>query len=107
MALTKFFDALGPERCQKITHVSADAAAWIKQVVTEKCPNAVRCAHPFHVVAWATDMLDEVRRGVWNDARKQARQNDAKRGPDRPAKDAPARPDSERVKSVKVPSVRY
>jgi transposase len=99
--LRKFFDALGPERCQKITHVSADAAAWIKQVVTEKCPNAVRCADPFHVVAWATDMLDDVRRGVWNDARNKARQNDAKRGRGRPAKDAPARPDSERAKSVR------
>ena len=27
-------------------------------------------ADPFHVVAWATDALDEVRRQVWNTARK-------------------------------------
>jgi transposase len=25
---------------------------------------------PFHVVAWATKALDEVRRGVWNELRR-------------------------------------
>jgi transposase len=68
-----FFDALGPERCDKITHVSADGAEWIGAVVDQRCPNAVRCADPFHVVKWATDALDEVRREAWNTARDQAR----------------------------------
>ena len=56
--LRGFFDALGPERSAAITHVSADAAEWIADVVTERAPGAVRCADPFHVVAWATDALD-------------------------------------------------
>jgi transposase len=64
-----FFDALGPDRCAAITHVSADGAAWIADVVAERCPNAVRCADPFHVVKWATAALDEVRREAWNAAR--------------------------------------
>lgn len=67
--LRGFFDLLGPERCAQITHVSADAAEWIAKVVTERCPNAVRCADPFHVVAWATDALDVVRREAWNTAK--------------------------------------
>lgn len=67
-----FFDALGPERCAQITHVSADGAAWIGEVVKERCPNAVRCADPFHVIKWATAALDEVRRQAWNDARGEA-----------------------------------
>lgn len=67
--LEKFFDALGEERCKLVTHVSADGADWISTVVAEKCPNAVRCADPFHVVRWATDALDEVRRQAWNEAR--------------------------------------
>jgi transposase len=67
--LRQFFDRLGPERSAQLTHVSADAAAWIAKVVTERCPNAVQCADPFHVVRWATDALDEVRRAAWNDAR--------------------------------------
>jgi len=67
--LLRFFDALGPERCAQITHVSADAADWIARAVATRCPNALRCADPFHVVAWASEALDEVRRQVWNDAR--------------------------------------
>jgi transposase len=67
--LNQFFDALGAERCAQITHVSADGADWIADVVDERCPNAIRGADPFHVVAWATDALDQVRRDVWNTAR--------------------------------------
>ena len=67
--LETFFDALGEERSAQITHVSADGADWISTVVAERCPNAVRCADPFHVVRWATDALDEVRRQAWNEAR--------------------------------------
>ena len=51
--LRTFFDALeasGEGRCAEITHVSADGASWIAQVVAERCSNAVRCADPFHVV---------------------------------------------------------
>jgi len=69
VTLAAFFDALGPERCAQITHVSADGADWISVVVADRCPNAVRCADPFHVVRWATDALDEVRRQAWNTAR--------------------------------------
>ena len=67
--LRRFFDQLGIERAGQITHVSADAAEWIATVVAERCPNAIRCADAFHVVAWATDALDEVRRQAWNEAR--------------------------------------
>ena len=68
-ALAGFFDALGEARCAQITHVSADSAEWIGRVVRSRCPDAVLCADPFHVVSWATDALDEVRREVWNQAR--------------------------------------
>jgi transposase len=67
--LRRFFDALGVERAAQITHVSADAAEWIANVVAERCPHALVCADAFHVVAWATDALDEVRRQAWNEAR--------------------------------------
>jgi transposase len=67
--LGRFFDALGEQRCAQITHVSADGAEWISKVVDTRCPNAVRGADPFHVVAWATEALDQVRRDVWNTSR--------------------------------------
>ena len=64
-----FFDELGTARCEQIALISADAAEWISAVAEVRCPNALRCMDPFHVVAWATDALDEVRRQVWNAAR--------------------------------------
>jgi transposase len=67
--LRRFFDALGEHRSAQVTHVSADAADWIADVVAERCPNAIRCADPFHVVSWATKALDEERRQAWNQAR--------------------------------------
>ena len=39
-------------------------------VVTERCPDAVRCADAFHVIKWASSALDEVRRQAWNEARR-------------------------------------
>lgn len=65
----RFFTALGPVRCAQITHVSADGAGWISAIVAKRCPQAARCADPFHVVGWATAALDEVRRQAWNTAR--------------------------------------
>jgi transposase len=96
----QFFDLLGEERCKQITHVSADGADFIDTIVAQMCPNAVRVADPFHIVKWATEALDEVRREAWNDARKQARA-EPKRSRGRPPADAPPRPGSERAKALK------
>jgi transposase len=69
VTLGQFFELLGTERAAKIRLVSADAAEWIATVVAERCPNATLCADPFHMVAWATEALDEVRRQLWRDAK--------------------------------------
>ena len=74
-ALLGFFDELGEARSKAITHVTADAGSWIEAAVAERCPGAVRCLDPFHVVQWATERLDQVRRQVWNEARKTAPTN--------------------------------
>ena len=67
--LTKFFVLVGPERAAQIRFVSADAADWIANTVTACCPNALLCADPFHMVAWATKALDDLRREHWREAR--------------------------------------
>jgi transposase len=72
--LNAFFDLLGPEGCAAVEAVTADAASWIRQVVEARCPQATLCMDPFHVVQWATDALDDVRRQVWNDARRAGQQ---------------------------------
>jgi len=66
----KFLDLLGKERCQQLQLVSCDNAARITGPVSERCPNAVICLDPFHIVKAATDAPDDVRRAVWNEARK-------------------------------------
>jgi len=65
-----FFDALGQERCKEVELVSCDMASWIAGPVAERCPDAVRCVDPFHVIQLATDALDQIRREVWNQARR-------------------------------------
>ena len=67
--LHRFFDDLGPQRTALITHVTADAAPWISNVVTARCPGAVQCADPFHVVKWANQALAIVRADAWRAAR--------------------------------------
>ena len=80
--LEKFFDRLGEDRCAEIRLVSADAAEWIKNVVGAvvgaRCKNAELCLDPFHIVQWATKALDEVRREVWNAARRDGQKAVAK-----------------------------
>jgi len=68
--LNLFFDALGKARCARLREVSADGAGWIADVVYSRCLNATLVMDNFHVVQWATDALDEVRREVWNAARR-------------------------------------
>jgi len=96
----EFFDLLGPDRCAQITHVSADGADFIANIVEQTCPAAVRVADPFHVVKWATEALDEVRRTAWSDARALAR-SEPKRSRGRPRADAPPRPGSQRATALK------
>ena len=45
-------------------------ADWITRPMAEHCPNAEVCLDAFHVVKLATDALDEIRREVWNEARR-------------------------------------
>ena len=63
-SLGRFFDDLGEQRAAQLTHVSADGAEWIHDVVAARAPKAVLCLDAFHVVAWATEALDQVRRAM-------------------------------------------
>jgi transposase len=83
-----FFDTLGPARTAALTHISADAAAFIRIVVAQRAPHAQLCADPFHVVAWAMDALDQVRRETWNQVRTRQRRGAHAVGPGRPVADA-------------------
>jgi transposase len=75
----RFLDELGEERCKQIELVSCDMAGWIAGPVADRLSRAVRCVDPFHVIALATDALDEVRREVWNEARRAGQDQLARR----------------------------
>ena len=75
--LEAFFDELG-SRAAELTHISADGAEWIHTVLAEKAPHAIRCLDAFHVVAWATAALDEVRRDTWRRLRRAGKISQAK-----------------------------
>lgn len=95
----RFFDDLGPERTALVSHVSADGADFIANVVTQRAPQAVLCADPFHVVGWANDALTRVRLDAWNDARALMRSEPAPiRGWGRRGQSLPGR---ERAKQLK------
>jgi len=76
--LNSFFDALGEQRCDKLRIVTADAAPFIAEVVAQRAKQATLCIDAFHVVKWATEALDEVRREVWNNARREGMRAHAK-----------------------------
>jgi len=63
-----FFDALG-DRAADLEFVTADGATWITDVVAQRAPDAIVCIDTFHVIGWATNALDEVRRQEWNKLR--------------------------------------
>jgi transposase len=67
--LTSFFKELTEEQRANIKHVTADGARWIADCIKDFCPNAERLIDPFHVVAWANDALDEVRKSTVRQAK--------------------------------------
>jgi transposase len=86
--LNGFFDALGPDRTAQLSHVSADGAPWLNAVISQRAPQAVLCADPFHVVRWAMEALDEVRRQAWNETRQRGRRGRPAKGESKRLKDS-------------------
>jgi transposase len=70
MTVEKFLDLVGEERCAQLEPVSCDMAEWITRPIAERCPRATVCLDPFHIIKLSTDALDDVRREVWNQARR-------------------------------------
>lgn len=83
--LDLFLGELTREQRRGIEVVTADGARWIKALVKRRCPNARWVMDPFHVVQWANDALDDVRREEWQVAKRAAREA-------APRRDRPGRP---------------
>ena len=75
MVLDTFFQSLTEEERAKIEVVSGDGAKWISEAVEFWCrPDVLRCTDPFHVVSWATEALDKIRREAWQEANKEVKE---------------------------------
>jgi len=72
-----FFTALGPDRAAGLTHVGCDGADWIHPVVRQQAPQAVLCLDSYHVVAWASEAVDEVRRRITRELKAAGRDEEA------------------------------
>ena len=68
--LESFFEELTEKQRESIKLVSADGAGWIKDCIEKYCPTAKRCIDPFHVVQWANNTIDEVRKVTVRAAKK-------------------------------------
>ena len=68
--LDLFFRQLTDEQRASIKAVTGDGAKWIDASVKEHLPNAERVLDSFHIVSWMTDTLDQVRKRLWNQARR-------------------------------------
>ena len=89
--LESFYRQLSKEQLASIKVVTGDGAKWITDCVNEFTPDCERCVDQFHVVQWAMDALDEVRREVWNDAYDEVKRlkKEHPRKPGRPKEDDP------------------
>lgn len=83
---TKFFKLLTKEQLGKLKLVSGDGAKWIQECMNDFCSQAKRCIDPFHVVQWANEALDAVRREAWRCAYEKTK-GASKRKVGRPPKD--------------------
>ncbi len=70
--LEQFYRQLTPAQLSSIKVVTGDGAKWITECVNAFTPECERCVDPFHVVEWAMEALDEVRREVWREAYNEA-----------------------------------
>ena len=85
--LESFFKQLSEEQRANIEVVSGDGARWITECVKEYCPQSLRCTDPFHIIEWANEAVDSIRKDAWREANAELRELKKKypRGKGRPS----------------------
>ena len=71
---SKFLTGLTEEQRSSIKVVTGDGAKWIDECIAEYLPECARCVDSFHVVEWAGDALDSLRKEAWRDAYQECRE---------------------------------
>lgn len=60
--LEQFYKALTDEQLAGIKVVTGDGARWITECVNKFTPDCERCVDSFHVIEWAMEALNAVRK---------------------------------------------
>ena len=97
--LREFFETLTEEQRSTIECVTADGARWISETMDEYIPNADRCLDMYHMVEWAQEAIDTVRKESWNRARLYDAQEKRSRG--RPRKGEEPDKTASKIKGTK------
>ena len=109
--LEQFYKGLTDEQLASIKVVTGDGARWITDCVNEFTPECERCVDPFHVVEWAMDALDEVRKDRWRaayeKAQQLARENPQKRGRPKSDDKTAAKVQAARAKASEIKNSSY
>lgn len=71
---SKFLEGLTSEQRASIKVVTGDGARWIDRCIEEYLPNCARCVDSFHVVGWANEALDSLRKEAWRDAHQELKE---------------------------------
>lgn len=100
--LDPFFRQLTDEQRASIKAVTGDGAKWIDASMKEHLPNAERVLDSFHIVSWMTDTLDQVRKRLWNQARRgnDKTATETMKGLKYAVPQEPRRPDRTAIRSV-------
>lgn len=69
-ALAGFFDKLGKRACRRIRGVVSDMAGSFMEVIEKYLPHALHAIDRFHIVKWANEALNEIRRRIFGGAPK-------------------------------------
>ena len=109
--LEKFYKSLSEEQKSSIKVVTGDGARWITDCVNEFTPGCARCTDTFHVVEWAMDALDEVRRERWRVAHDKVKQLEKekpqKRGRPKNSDKEAAKVNQAKKKAAEIKSAAY
>lgn len=98
--LEQFYRQLSPEQLASIKVVTGDGARWITECVNKFTPECERCVDPFHVVEWAMEALDDVRREAWREACKES-EAIAKQHPRKPGRPKEGDPNTAIIRAAR------
>jgi len=68
--LEEFFKQYSEEELRAVKYIVGDGARYITDCAALYCPHAARCVDPYHVVEWANEALDNTRKRISKDAKK-------------------------------------